>query len=42
LLAITSRKPRLANAAPRVKGTRYCHLVAPEYLRRVLLGQVEP
>lgn len=34
--------PRLANAAPRVKGTRYCHLVAPEYLRRVLLGQVEP
>lgn len=34
--------PRLANAAPRVKGTRYCHLVAPEYLRRVLLGQVQP
>jgi len=34
--------PRLATADPRVKGTRYCHLVAPEYLRRVLLGEVAP
>ncbi|MCU0759172.1 MAG: hypothetical protein MUF07_08265 [Steroidobacteraceae bacterium] len=34
--------PRLAKAAPRFKGTRYCHLVAPEYFRRVLLGEVRP
>ena len=34
--------PKLANAEPRFKGTRYCHLVAPEYLRRVLLGDVTP
>ncbi len=34
--------PRLAKAEPRFKGTRYCHLVAPEYLRRVLLGDVVP
>jgi len=34
--------PRLAKAEPRFKGTRYCHLVAPEYLRRVLLGDVIP
>ena len=34
--------PRLANAAPRFKGTRYCHLVAPEYMKRVLLGDVTP
>ncbi len=31
--------PRLANAEARFKGTRYCHLAAPEYLRRVLLGE---
>jgi hypothetical protein len=34
--------PRLAKAEPRFKGTRYCHFVAPEYLRRVLLGDVMP
>ncbi len=34
--------PKLANAPARFKGTRYCHLVAPEYLRRVLLGEVTP
>jgi hypothetical protein len=32
--------PRLAKADVRVRGTRYCHLVAPEYLKRVLLGDV--
>lgn len=32
--------PRLANADVRVRGTRYCHMVAPEYLKRVLLGEV--
>lgn len=32
--------PRLAKAEARFKGTRYCHLVAPEYLRRILLGEV--
>lgn len=36
--------PKLAKADVRVRGTRYCHLVAPEYLKRVLLGdtQAEP
>jgi hypothetical protein len=34
--------PKLANAPARFKGTRYCHLVAPEYLKRVLLGEVTP
>ncbi len=34
--------PKLAKAEPRFKGTRYCHFVAPEYLRRALLGDVAP
>jgi len=34
--------PKLAKAEPRFKGTRYCHFVAPEYLRRALLGDVTP
>jgi hypothetical protein len=34
--------PKLAKAEPRFKGTRYCHFVAPEYLRRALLGEVAP
>ncbi len=34
--------PKLADAPARFKGTRYCHLVAPEYLKRVLLGDVAP
>lgn len=34
--------PRYAQAPPQFRGTRYCHLVAPEYLRRLLLGEVEP
>jgi hypothetical protein len=34
--------PKLAKAEPRFKGTRYCHFVAPEYLRRALLGDVNP
>ena len=29
---------RLEKAEPRSKGTRYCHFVAPEYLKRALLG----
>jgi hypothetical protein len=32
--------PRLQTAPVRFRGTRYCHLIAPEYLRRVLLGEV--
>jgi hypothetical protein len=34
--------PKLAKAEPRFKGTRYCHFVAPEYLKRALLGDVVP
>jgi hypothetical protein len=31
--------PRYASAPPQFKGTSYCHLVAPAYLRRLLLGE---
>ncbi|MEY2624514.1 MAG: hypothetical protein RL412_289 [Pseudomonadota bacterium] len=34
--------PRYLAAPPQFRGTRYCHLVAPEYLRRLLLGEVKP
>ena len=34
--------PRYLSAPPQFRGTRYCHLVAPEYLRRLLLGEVQP
>jgi hypothetical protein len=34
--------PRHASAQPQFRGVRYCHLVAPEYLRRVLLGDATP
>jgi len=34
--------PRYAEAPAQFRGTRYCHLVAPEYLRRLLLGEVQP
>lgn len=30
--------PRLAQAPPRFKGTHYCHLVAPAYMKRLLAG----
>lgn len=30
--------PRLAKTPDRFKGTRYCHLIAPDYLARVLAG----
>lgn len=33
--------PRLAKAQPQFKGTRYCHLAAPDYLRRLLTGEIE-
>jgi hypothetical protein len=32
--------PRYANSPPQFKGTRYCHLVAPEHLKRILMGDV--
>lgn len=32
--------PRFADAPARFRGTHYCHLVAPSYLRRVLAGEV--
>lgn len=31
--------PALARAPPQFKGTRYCHLIAPQYLARVLRGE---
>lgn len=34
--------PRYAQAPVQFRGTRYCHLIAPEYLRRLLLGEAEP
>lgn len=34
--------PRYAQAPAQFRGTRYCHLIAPEYLRRLLLGEVQP
>jgi hypothetical protein len=30
---------RYVNAPPQFRGTRYCHLIAPDYLRALLLGQ---
>jgi hypothetical protein len=34
--------PALARAPPQFKGTRYCHLIAPQYLARVLQGRIAP
>jgi hypothetical protein len=34
--------PRHANAETQYRGVRYCHLVAPEYLRRLVLGDTVP
>ncbi len=34
--------PRHASAPVQFRGVRYCHLVAPEYLRRTLLGDTAP
>jgi len=34
--------PRYASAPPQFKGTRYCHLIAPEHLARLLRGEVTP
>ena len=34
--------PRYASAPPQFKGTRYCHLIAPEHLARLLRGEVAP
>ncbi|MFN5011476.1 MAG: hypothetical protein ACK5F5_09730 [Gammaproteobacteria bacterium] len=34
--------PRYASAPPQFKGTRYCHLIAPEHLGRLLRGEVAP
>jgi hypothetical protein len=34
--------PRLANAPARLKGTHYCHLIAPDYLKSLLLGEAKP
>lgn len=33
--------PRLAAAPPRFKGTFYCHLIAPQYVKRIVLGEVD-
>lgn len=34
--------PRYVNAPAKFKGTRYCHLVAPSHMKRLLLGTVTP
>jgi len=34
--------PRYASAETKHRGVRYCHLVAPEYLRRLVLGEIVP
>jgi len=34
--------PRYASAQTQFRGVRYCHLVAPEYLRRLVLGDTVP
>ena len=34
--------PRYLTAPVKFRGTRYCHLVAPQYLARVLTGEVAP
>ncbi len=34
--------PRYRDAPPQFKGTRYCHFVAPDHLRQLLLGQPVP
>lgn len=34
--------PRYVSAPTQFRGVRYCHLVAPEYLRRLLLGEASP
>jgi hypothetical protein len=34
--------PRYATADIQFRGVRYCHLVAPEYLRRLVLGDIAP
>jgi hypothetical protein len=33
--------PALAKTPPQFKGTRYCHLVAPQYLARLLKGEIK-
>ena len=32
--------PRLAQAPERFRGTHYCHLIAPQYVKRIVLGEV--
>ena len=32
---------RLANNKPATGGRQYCHLIAPDYLKRILLGEVQ-
>lgn len=34
--------PRYLQAPPQFRGTRYCHLIAPEYLKKLLLGEAKP
>lgn len=34
--------PRYASAPAQFRGTRYCHLIAPEHLGRLLRGEVAP
>jgi len=34
--------PRYTSAPVQFRGTRYCHLIAPEHLARLLRGEVAP
>jgi hypothetical protein len=34
--------PKFASAPARIKGTYHCHLIAPDYLKSLLLGAVKP
>jgi hypothetical protein len=34
--------PRSASRPAQFRGTRYCHVIAPSYLRALLLGEAPP
>ena len=34
-------EPRYANAPPQFRGIHYCHVIAPDYLRRLALGEAQ-
>jgi hypothetical protein len=36
------REQRFADARAEVRGIHYCHLIAPDYLRRLVAGELQP